>query len=1090
MRYLLVVFLLLQWQVNIVVGQSNDEVCKGSFRQSVLGESIGTTNLNVADIDNDGINEMILSAGDETFEDGRFWYVLKFSGWPDNFKQSWVSSYYFDRIMVMSVMDLDDNGVMEVVLGLQSGRVEIYSTSDMSLQSSFIVDRTNTGYYNRGIVTVLKADADNDGSTELVILSSDTTYLYSGNPPALEHTIPKGDYDLECGNVDNEPSLELCYSSGNVIRLQNNQYQEIWDFNELQYFSGSRLGLADQDGDGNDEIFSAEYDTIRVWDVESQSEKYHFQAEIDYHSFYMSDIDGDGVKELLYGDNNYGNVYCRRITTNELLWSKIYGHGGLNCIAVANVDNEPFTEVIWATAHGSTGEDQIFTFDLETMTQEWESTSVNGPFEKIQIFDVDNDGIEELVTVSLGTKDFYAESLLSFWDPFSQELEWKSPDTLFYYTNHFFDFVIHDADNDGISEIILPGAKNYGATIYVLDPISHQIERSFIFDLPERFTDIEIGDPDNDGNQEYVLGTSTTVTVVDPVTGNIEWSLPPYLYFDANHIQLMVENIDTDPAEEILIMSDSLKIIDGITHNVITVCDKMGSFDLYDIDGDGIKDIIIGTLDGQIGVLRSPDYSISWLPIQMEKRIGGLRVFDITGTDEPELIFVSSGRVWFSTLQGHMEYSNKITRDELYEHWHIDENIEISDFDHNGEYEVFVGGSFQVTELGTHCYECVDFIATTQYTQPTCEPGNDGIVSVSATGGMQPYSFAWNTGNTSNMINGLSAGTYTVISTDHVGCKEENKVTLVAPRFNAHLDASYKTGCDESHAAILTPNITEGVPPYHYQWSTGATGASLHTIEPAVHSVTITDARQCNETLTTEVVKDTFSVTTEVRQITCVDSPGWISIQPQGSAPFTYSWSNGGSDNTGIFTESGIYSVIISSALGCSQTHSFEILPYSPLSVNYVMTPDNPYTTINDGSVAITTTGGFPPYRIDWYTQNGSGIDSAVSLKPGIYTLFLTDSAMCTIRLDVQVRLGDEGNFCRVYPIPAIDWITIDLGENYQPEFPADVVLYNLRGKEIVSSPITNKQTRLDIYYLPEGLYMLRVRLNGNEQIFKIEKVH
>ena len=1090
MKTIVWLFLLLLTFSMSAFTQENDEVCKGSFRQVVFGESIGTTGLSVVDIDNDGIDEMILSAGDETFEDGRYWYILEYVAAEQTFKQTWVSPYYTDRIMTMSVLDIDGNGVFEVVLGLQSGRAEIYSTADMSLVSSFAVDHTNTGYYNEGVVTVLNADADNDGETELVFLSIDSTYIYSGYPPVQEYVIPIGGQDIVCGNVDNESSLELCYSKGEVVRLRNGMYTVLWDFYGNQNYGYSRIGLADQDGDGNDEIFACGNNTIQVWDVETQSEKYSMAADIDPLAFYLADTDDDGIKELYYGEADWGNVYCRLTTTGEVLWSRNYGHGGLNCLATGNVDDEPAKEIIWAIAHGSTGEDYLYTFDPGTQEQEWQSESVNGPFEKIQVFDVDNDGIEELITLAPGTSNYYNQSQVSFWDPYTHEQEWKSPGNLFYYSTVIFDFAIFDTDHDGVSEIVLPTSKNYKAALYVLDPVTHQIQNEYFYDNPEKFTDIAIADPDNDGKMEYILGAPTTVMVVDVETAVVEWSLPEYHYFDHYHCQLMVENIDQDPAGEIILFSDSLKIIDGVTHAVVTVGDNIASYDLYDLDNDGYKEIIFGTTTGKIGVVDSPGTTISWLPVQMEKRIGGLRVDDLTGSSEPELIFVSSGRVWFSTLEGHIEYTAKVSRDEYYEHWHVNECIEISDFDHNGEKEVFVGGSFQVTELGTHCYQCVDFIATTEMQQSTCEPGSDGRIAVTATGGLPPYTYAWNTGSTGSEINGLEPGTYHVVSTDHVGCVERNEVILLPPVFDAHLEESYITGCNAEHAARLSPEIVEGLLPVTYQWNNGYTGAVLETTDPGTYSVTMTDSRNCAETLTTEVMQETFTVTGQLKQITCHDSPARVTLTPLGQAPLTYLWSNGATGATAEFSVPGNYTVTITGPLGCSQVSGYEIEPYQPIVLNYSVVPDNPFTPPADGSIDVSVTGGFPPYSIGLSDNYGLQVDSISGLKPGTYQVYLSDSKWCVVRTSIDLPLGDNRNFATVYPVPATDWLTIDLGINYHPDFPADFVLWNMRGKEIISGPIAGAITRLNLTTLPEAIYMLRVRLNGSKQEFKVEKVH
>jgi hypothetical protein len=117
-------------------------------------------------------------------------------------------------------------------------------------------------------------------------------------------------------------------------------------------------------------------------------------------------------------------------------------------------------------------------------------------------------------------------------------------------------------------------------------------------------------------------------------------------------------------------------------------------------------------------------------------------------------------------------------------------------------------------------------------------------------------------------------------------------------------------------------------------------------------------------------------------------------------------------------------------------------------------------------------------------------VDSISGLKPGTYQVYLSDSKWCVVRTSIDLPLGDNRNFATVYPVPATDWLTIDLGINYHPDFPADFVLWNMRGKEIISGPIAGAITRLNLTTLPEAIYMLRVRLNGSKQEFKVEKVH
>jgi hypothetical protein len=53
---------------------------------------------------------------------------------------------------------------------------------------------------------------------------------------------------------------------------------------------------------------------------------------------------------------------------------------------------------------------------------------------------------------------------------------------------------------------------------------------------------------------------------------------------------------------------------------------------------------------------------------------------------------------------------------------------------------------------------------------------------------------------------------------------------------------------------------------------------------------------------------------------------GWISINPfGGSAPYTYSWSNGATQQTITDLSPGVYTVTISDSMGCSITENIQI---------------------------------------------------------------------------------------------------------------------------------------------------------------------
>lgn len=69
-----------------------------------------------------------------------------------------------------------------------------------------------------------------------------------------------------------------------------------------------------------------------------------------------------------------------------------------------------------------------------------------------------------------------------------------------------------------------------------------------------------------------------------------------------------------------------------------------------------------------------------------------------------------------------------------------------------------------------------DSITLIGITTPT--QGSDGTASVSVSGGTPPYTYAWNNGGTTQSINNLVTGTYTVVVTDANGCTNTTDVTV------------------------------------------------------------------------------------------------------------------------------------------------------------------------------------------------------------------------------------------------------------------------------------------------------------------------
>ncbi|MES2620894.1 MAG: hypothetical protein V4615_08580, partial [Bacteroidota bacterium] len=144
---------------------------------------------------------------------------------------------------------------------------------------------------------------------------------------------------------------------------------------------------------------------------------------------------------------------------------------------------------------------------------------------------------------------------------------------------------------------------------------------------------------------------------------------------------------------------------------------------------------------------------------------------------------------------------------------------------------------------------------STTVSHVTCSV-NSGSLSASVTGGVPPYSFEWNTGDTTTLVSGLAAGLYTVSVTDSSGCAGFAIDTVLDLRsYNYYVFVSAtNTNCGINGTATAQPQ--GGVPPFTYIWNTtpAQTTATATGLVPGTYSVSVTDSAGCQRTGTVQII--------------------------------------------------------------------------------------------------------------------------------------------------------------------------------------------------------------------------------------------
>ncbi|MBI4930842.1 MAG: T9SS type A sorting domain-containing protein [Bacteroidetes bacterium] len=132
-------------------------------------------------------------------------------------------------------------------------------------------------------------------------------------------------------------------------------------------------------------------------------------------------------------------------------------------------------------------------------------------------------------------------------------------------------------------------------------------------------------------------------------------------------------------------------------------------------------------------------------------------------------------------------------------------------------------------------------------TSPTCAGQCDGTATVVPTGGTPPFYYMWSpTGQTTQTITGLCAGTYSVTVTDANSATATGTITLTQPIvlnvFVSSISASCNGCCDGSAIGI----VSGGTAPYTYQWfPNGATTANATGLCAGNYTLCVTDANGC-----------------------------------------------------------------------------------------------------------------------------------------------------------------------------------------------------------------------------------------------------
>ncbi len=332
----------------------------------------------------------------------------------------------------------------------------------------------------------------------------------------------------------------------------------------------------------------------------------------------------------------------------------------------------------------------------------------------------------------------------------------------------------------------------------------------------------------------------------------------------------------------------------------------------------------------------------------------------------------------------------------------------------------------------------IDCSITATITDATCFQLCDGQIVVSLTSGLEPATFVWSNGATSDTLEFVCAGDYDVTVTDDTGCVATGSYTVGEPgALIVDIGSTNETGPGANDGtAWAIPS--GGTPPYTYLWNISSTDSLIMDLEPGIYTVLVLDANDCAVLQNVEIFA---YVCIDIADVTIIEAScfgicdGSISVVTDTALSISYLWSTGDTTPEILDLCAGTYDLILTDELKeCSDTLSFNLT--SPEALELVIDDITHVTDSTAGAISITVTGGTPPYTYSW-TLAGNVIsdeEDLTDLEAGPYGVIVSDAQGCFIVFDSIIVRDETVNITdpytlqvRIYPNPVSDKLTIEI---------------------------------------------------------------
>lgn len=283
---------------------------------------------------------------------------------------------------------------------------------------------------------------------------------------------------------------------------------------------------------------------------------------------------------------------------------------------------------------------------------------------------------------------------------------------------------------------------------------------------------------------------------------------------------------------------------------------------------------------------------------------------------------------------------------------------------------------------------------------PSCNGYDDGEAGLLVSGGLSPYTYTWDNGETTNPASNLTAGLHSVTVSDAGVDNEIFFVTLGEPDpVDINLLTFVDITCTGTSDGIIEVEGTGGANNgYVYAWSDGANSPLRIDLPAGNYTVTVTDTNQCTAIGNYTITEDGPVPSTSGDQIFCSGDLATIMVDQSFDA---YLWNTGSTSQIIQVAEGGLYSVTVTDANGCtgSSIHIIEEIALEEPLFN------------GDVSICPEVGGQLSVTQLyNNYLWNNGSQNKTISLVAcdTIYSVTVSDNNGCSTSASVFISCADD----------------------------------------------------------------------------------